>query len=1149
MGTGELTAVEPELNPPRTEAPWRRGFWSLILTQFLGAFNDLSLKNLIIFLVIGMNLPPGQRQLLVPLIGALFALPFILFSMAGGYFADRHSKRTVTIGVKLFEIGVMLYAVVALSLGILYMELLAVFFMGVHSAIFGPTKYGLLPELLPEKRLSWGNGVLELGTFTGTILGTAFGAMLSDVFHGRQAWSGVTLCALAGVGLVSSLGITRVPPADPEKRFEPNPIASLWRQVRGVRSDRPLWLAMLGNTYFFFLAALLQFNLVFYGKELLHLGDTRNGLMQASVALGIGLGSLAAGYLSGGKIEYGLIPLGALGVSGFSFVLGLKTLTAAGFGMHLGLLGFFGGFAIVPITALLQHRPPKEEKGGVLAAANLVSFIGIFIASGVYWVLDAGLHFNPRQIFFTSAIMTSIAMVYAVYLLPDSFLRLLFWLLTHTLYRIRIVGRDYIPEKGGALFVCNHLSLIDAFLLIASTDRFIRFVMFKGMYEKPLIKPFARILRAIPISSQLRPREIVAALREAGDTIRGGEVACIFAEGQITRIGQLLPFKRGFERIMKDVDAPIIPVCVDGVWGSIFSLTHGRFCWKLPRRIPQPVSVCFGAPMGPKSTHTEVRQAVQDLQAGAWGFRRALMRPIHRSFIQTARRHPFRFSMADAMVPKLSFAGALLRTIFLSRRLARIWAGQSMVGILLPPSVAGALANFAALLLGKVPVNLNYTVSPETLASCARQCGLQTILTSRKFLERVKLTLPVEAVYLEEIAAKPGLSERILALLMFLLLPARLLEWVAGRAGTGKLDDTATIIFSSGSTGEPKGVVLSHYNVASNVEQVGQVFALGSHDRILGILPFFHSFGFTGTLCLPAVLGVGAVYHPTPLEPRAIGGLVSNYGVTFLLATPTFLQMYLRGCEPEDFGSLQLVMAGAEKLPDRLAAAFEERFGVRPVEGYGCTECSPVVTVNTHDYRAAGFRQVGAKRGKIGHPLPGMSVRIIDPETGAALPVGKPGLLLVRGPNVMKGYLGKPEKTAEVLRDGWYVTGDIASLDEDGFLQITDRLSRFSKIGGEMVPHIKVEEKLQEIANATEPCFAVTGVPDEKKGERLVVLHTLAEERLKECLDRLSQAGLPNLWVPRSNLFFRVDGLPYLGTGKLDLRRVREMAGEFTGST
>jgi acyl-[acyl-carrier-protein]-phospholipid O-acyltransferase/long-chain-fatty-acid--[acyl-carrier-protein] ligase len=535
--------------------------------------------------------------------------------------------------------------------------------------------------------------------------------------------------------------------------------------------------------------------------------------------------------------------------------------------------------------------------------------------------------------------------------------------------------------------------------------------------------------------------------------------------------------------------------------------------------------------------------------------------------------------------------------------------------------VPGALVNYAALLCGNVPVNLNYTLSETTLASCAKQCELKTVITSRLFLDKVKLTLPCKTIFLEDLAAKPAFSEKLVAFLMAAFLPAALLERALGNCRrrrkesltsladgknepphvgsyeekTNELDSLATVIFSSGSTGEPKGVMLSHYNIGSNIEQMDQVFDLNRHDRFLGILPFFHSFGFTGTLWLPATLGVGVVFHPNPLDAKTIGPLVKHHAVTYLLATPTFLQIYLRGCAPGDFGSLRLVMTAAEKLPDRLATAFEEHFGIRPMEGYGCTECSPTVAVNAPDFRAAGFHQVGVKRGSIGHPLPGVCVRVADTEnpwTGNPLPLGQAGLLLVRGPNVMRGYLGKPEKTAEVLRplavgilpavepgfqpggkgvesssipknfksdemsdtipgdkmpdatQLWYCTGDVAALDEDGFLQITDRLNRFSKIGGEMVPHIRIEEKLHELAAATEQTFVVAGLPDEKKGERLVVLHKLPDEKLAACLEKLAQSDLPNLWKPRADQFFRVEQFPLLGTGKLDLRKVKELAAQ-----
>src|SRR5713226_7816639 len=1137
-----------EARPPMREPgpKWRLGFWSLIATQFQGAFNENGLKQLIIFLILAMNLAKEDRDRLVPIVGFLFSAPFILFSMTGGYFADRFSKRSVTIWTKVFEILVMMLALFALAIQNLPLEMAAVFLASTQAAIFGPSKYGLLPELLPPERLSWGNGVLELGTFIAIIAGSVAAGFMAEGFSGRQAYSGAILVGCSLVGLLCSQGISRVGAADPLKKFRANIFGDLWSQGKLIQSDRVLRLAVLGNTYFWFLGALLQFDIIVYGQDVLRLSSSSNSILQAAIAIGIGLGSLAAGYLSAGKIEYGLVPLGSLGMTVLGILLSLHDLTFTGVLLLLAGLGFAGGFFIVPINALIQHRPEEDKKGGVIAAANLLSFIGIGGASGIYFALTRFAHLGPGAIFFWASLGTLAATVYVVYLLPDSLLRLMLWIATHTLYRLDVVGRENMPARGGALLTPNHVSMADAVFLIASLDRPIRFLMFKGSYEHPLVKPFAKIMGVIPIAYDQGPREMLHSLRLATDALKNGEVVCIFPEGQMTRIGQMMPFRRGMERIVKGVDVPIIPVNLDGVWGSIFSFAGGRFLWKFPRQIPYPVRVTFGKPLPPTATSQEVRRAVQDLGAEAFARRKKRMHTLPESFVYSARRHPFRFAMADGQRPKLRWFSALVGALILARRLRKQWHGQEMVGILLPPSVPGALVNYAAMLLGKVPVNLNYTVSNETLASCAQQCSLRTIITARVFLEKVKIQPPGETIFIEDVAKDEGFDERAAAALAASLLPAKMFAKYACFDRRASLDDIATIIFSSGSTGDPKGVILTHYNIASNVEQLNQVFMLHADDRIMGILPFFHSFGFTATLCLPTATGIGVVFHPNPLDSRVIGALVSKHAVTMLLATPTFLNAYARRCTPEDFGSLRFVMAGAEKLPERISQAFEDHFGIRPHEGYGCTECSPAVTVNTIDFRAASFRQVGAKRGSIGHPLPGISVKIVDPDTLQPVGVDEPGLLLVRGPNIMRGYLNKPEKTAEVLRDGWYNTGDIARMDEDGFIRITDRLSRFSKIGGEMVPHIKVEDLLQELAGATEQTFVVTAVPDEKKGERLVVLHTLDDSKLEECLEKLGKSDLPALWRPRKDQFLRIENLPYLGTGKLDLRKARGMALEMT---
>jgi acyl-[acyl-carrier-protein]-phospholipid O-acyltransferase / long-chain-fatty-acid--[acyl-carrier-protein] ligase len=1169
----------------------RRGFWALIATQFQGAFSDNILRNLLLSMIVGMNLAKTERETFVSVVTFLFSVPFLILSMPGGWLADRFSKRQITIWTKVMEFGSMLLAAAGLATGTMWLSLAALTLVASQAALFGPSKYGLLPELLPEKALSWGNGVIELGTFIAIILGTVAGAWMGEHFHAHAIYAGYVLLSLSVIGFATSLGIDKVKPAAPEKKFRINIVGDLWVQIAKMRKDRALWLAVLGNTYFWFLGSLLFSTIVVYGPDVLHIGQTKTGYLNAMLAVGIGLGSMAAGWVSDNKIEYGLIPLGSIGMTLTGLALGMWPHGMAGSAALLGLLGFWAGFFAVPVNALIQHKPKDEDKGGIIAAANLLSFVGIAISSGLYFVFTAYVHLDPRGVIVVASLITAVSTAYVLYLLPEWFGRLILFFVTRTIYRVKVLGRDNFPEKTGALLVCNHMSFVDVALLIAATDRPIRFIMYQGIYDQPLIKPFAKMGKAIPISSEQHPREMLHSLKVASEALRNDEIVCIFAEGQITRTGQLLPFRRGLERIMKGVEVPIIPVNLDGVWGSIFSFERGRFLWKMPRKIPYAVTVSFGKSMPPTSTAIELRAAVQELHAAAFETRKPRMKTLDRAFVRTARQRPGQFFMADGKTPKVTFGSALNKTVYIARRLKKQIGEQPMVGLLLPPSVGGALTNYALMLMGRVPVNLNYTSSNEGLASCAKQCGIDVVITSKAFLERFpSMQIPGRTLLLEDALGGPKLTEKLSALAMAWLFPVGLMKKAMGanhvkpaegigtgndnfpqglkpnrpwrRSGTAEavplqnrksarraaqMDQLATVIFSSGSTGDPKGVMLSHFNVMSNISQVGQVFMLDGRDKILGILPFFHSFGFTAGLWLPAVQGVGVVFHPNPLDAQMIGGLVAQYKVTFLIATPTFLQGYMRRCTPESFGSLEYVLVGAEKLQERVALEFEDLFGIRPLEGYGCTECSPVVTVNGKDFRAPGFRQVAAKRGKIGHPLPGVSVKVVDVDTGAPVAPGTAGMLLVKGPNVMRGYLGRPEKTAEVLRDGWYTTGDIAMMEEDGFLTITDRLSRFSKIGGEMVPHIRIEEKLQELADATEQVFAVTAVPDEKKGERIVVVHTLTEAKLEPVLEKLSACDLPALWKPKANQFVHVDAIPVLGTGKMDLRGIKTLAMQGVG--
>ncbi|MEK7744299.1 MAG: AMP-binding protein, partial [Elusimicrobiota bacterium] len=551
-----------------------------------------------------------------------------------------------------------------------------------------------------------------------------------------------------------------------------------------------------------------------------------------------------------------------------------------------------------------------------------------------------------------------------------------------------------------------------------------------------------------------------------------------------------------------------------------------------------PVTVSFGKPLGADSKAFEVRQAILELGSDAFRHRLEERRALGPSFFQEARRHPLRFAMADSSGTRLSYGAMLVKALLLGRALDD---GTENVGIFLPPSAGAALANWGLILMGRVPVNLNYTSSREVVAHCVKAAGIRKIVTSKLVLHKLGWEPLPEMVYIEEIARGISKPAALWTGLVAFLLPGPLAERLLIPAASVPLERVATIIFTSGSTGMPKGVLLTHANLLSNIEALAQLYQIRPEDRILGALPFFHSFGFTATLLFPPACGFGVVYHYNPLDAKGIGELFEKHAASFVLGTPTFLQAYLRRVEPRQLKSLRCVVVGAEKLREDLAKAFEEKFGLAPLEGYGCTELSPVAAANIQDVDRTGVRQRGTKAGTVGQPLPGVLMRVVHPDTGAVLAPGEPGLLLVKGPNVMKGYLGDPEKTASVLREGYYVTGDIASIDLDGFVSITDRLSRFSKIGGEMVPHVRLEEKLHELAALAEQTFVVTAVPDEKRGERLVVLHKGYGE-VGALLKKLNESGVPKLWLPDKDRFHEVAEIPVLGTGKLDMQKIKAMA-------
>jgi len=1110
------------------------GFRAFLWTQFLGAFNDSVYQTIVTLHMLKVN--PAYA----PLVLVAFNLPSLLFSGYAGHLADAVSKRTVLISVKFFEVGIMLFGLSTLIAGWTEGMLGVVFLMGLHAAIFSPAKYGIVPEILGDRDLSRGNALLEMSTFVSIVLGIAAGGALFAAWSATPSRMGLVTLAVSLTGVAVSFGITRVRASGAKQRFRWNPYSEIAGSTRHLWKDRPLWLAVLGISYFWFAGALLKTDLGYFGGDVLRTNDAGVSTLWAFLAIGIGAGNLLAGRLSGDKVELGLVPLGALLMSVFtlatvaarhSFVLATASVV---------MVAVASGLFVVPLYAYVQQRSDRKEKGRVVAANNFYQTIGMLIASGLMSLLYTRLHWGADWILLGFGISVALVAVYILTVVPDYFVRFVLWLLTHSLFRIKIRGVGNVPFRGPALLVANHMSHVDGLLIGACVQRFIRFMVWKPYYQMKSLNWFLRQAKAIPVGTN-GPRDMVESIRAARRELEGGHMVCIFAEGAISRTGNMLPFKRGMEKIVEGLDVPIIPVHLDRLWGSIFSFERGKFFWKWPKRIPYPVTVTFGAPLPAGSTAHEVRQAIQELGSEAAAHRQTPADRLDLRLVRTARRNWRRFAMADSTGRELTFGRLLAGSVVVRNWIREERRGEERLGVMLPATAAGALVNIGATLAGKAPVNLNFTAGPEAIASAMEQCGIRTVVTSRAFVAKIKGQLPAAGgpwsmVYVEDLFAA-GPWARLRALLAARFLPARML------CGGGRTPGSpATIVFSSGSTGLPKGVVLSHYNVISNLEAIAQLFWIGAADRIVGGLPFFHSFGYTVGIWFPLICGCGTVYHPNPTDARVIGELVAKYRATFLLATPTICSGYTRKCAREEFASLRFVMVGAEKLRPAVAAAFREKFGVELLEGYGCTEMSPVVAVNVPNFEAGKDRQTGNKPGTVGHPLPGVAVRIVDAVTFEPLPPNNEGLLLVKGPNRMAGYLNQPRLTSEVLRDGWYITGDVALVDDEGFLRITDRLSRFSKIAGEMVPHIRIEEAIGGVIGDA-PC-AVTALEDEQRGERLAALYVRPDVSPEALWQRLAETGLPRLWIPKRENLYLVDQLPVLGTGKLDLRTVKARARE-----
>jgi len=1195
---------------------WNRGFIALLITQFTVAFNDNVFRWLLVPIGKAYAETRGDEDG-IRFLGAMFlVVPFLLWASIAGYVTDRFSRRKTVIWCKAIELVLLAAGVGVICLGPtvadstgmpikIYLLLGVLFLLGSQSAFFSPSKYGLIPDLVPASSISAANGIIVMLTMLAIVSGTVIGGYVFawttfiqdvpnasgilekvayDVPGGHHVWITVlVLVGVAAIGLLSSFFIPKMNAVDPNVKFPKNPFWQTGKDLVALFSHRALFWVAIASAFFWGLAALAQNNIDKYATEFLMVQQQHVTPLVAILTIGIGIGAVLCGYLSGKRIELGLVPIGAFFMGLFILILGFTpghtTEVGRGFGSPLDspyifgavvmlLVGLGAGLYDVPLAAYIQKNSPKAQRGRMIAAYNFCTFSAMLIFTGLGLfgaVVFAQLALNASlMIWIATGLLTLAVCAMLVYLYTAPLMIFFFRTLLGAIYRPKFVGTENVPADGPALLVCNHVSLLDGLILFFACPRQIRYIAHGAMIPR-FFEPCVRYTKLIKILPG-NPKNIIHAIRTAREALQNGEVIGVFAEGGITRNGQMKAFEPGFISMLKGVTAPdgkpipVIPCHIGGLHESMFGYKYGDYSngkiMRRPRKLATDVIVSFGKPMTDVKYPQQVQLAVQELGVDSHREYNTKRLPVPaRQLIRTCKKHGRKMMFADSTGVEVSGYKFLTAALALRSLLRKSILGSRQeephVGLLAPMSVGGCLLNAAFNLDRRVPVNLNFTFGTDGINYCIRQAGIKTVLTSRRVLERFPDMIPqleAKVICTEDLLKQLKPIAKITNFLASIALPKWLIEWKLGLTARNISEELLAIIYTSGSTGQPKGVMLTNDNIAAVAHGFIGTQRLTEKDTLLGFLPFFHSFGLMGNFWLSVLSGAKGVFHFSPLEPKKIGEMARKYSVNFMPSTPTFLRNFLRHCPKEDFERLPAIICGAEKMPVDLIEAWQEKYGVRPTEGFGATELSPVMATNVPASRVSDNFHIYQKDGSIGRAINNVVVKVVDLATGADLPPNEVGMIVAKGPTVMKGYYKQPDKTAEVLKDGWYTTGDVGRIDEDGFIWVTGRESRISKIGGEMVPHVLIEEELAQILSAgmnvesNEPTVAVTALPHPTRGEQIIVFYRESLLGPAELIERMVAAGLPRIWIPRIEGFIKVDSIPVLGTGKLDLAAVKRMA-------
>ena len=1116
----------------------------------------------------------GSTQVIwVSIINALIIIPFLLLFTVSGYLSDKYNKKDILVygAVSSFLLSVLM--VISYLSGNFYFAMAALFLLAIQSAVYSPAKFGLILDIYGKKELSKGNAVLQAVSIIAILFSIASASFVFENFYNANNLATLhtkeeLLDAILPLTyyilpvaflemLVSFAFLRRINTSYTKNEtlnLDRNELFKgklLTKNIQAISANNIIFLSVIGLSIFWGVSQGLMAVFPSFAKQYLGVTDVFviNGVIGAS-GVGIAIGSLLYSRLSKHYIEIGTIPLASIGMALMIYVSTIVQ-TPLLLGISFLVFGIFGGLFVVPLNALIQFNAKKKVLGTILAGNNWFHSLSMFLMLALtttvsYYNLD------PLNTLYLILLITVIGTSYTIYKLPQSLILLFLKTIVEFKYKLEVNGVKNIPSNGGVLLLGNHISWIDWAVVLMATPREVRFVMDKAIYNKWFLTWLLKLFNCIPISNGSSKNTIQTIAKE----LDAGNVVVVFPEGAITRNGHLGEFKRGFEKILEltTTDVKVVPFYIRGLWESMFSRASKKF--KKSNKT-NSVTVSFSRMMQKeKANIISVKKELIKLSTKSWQEHIRDLNPLNETIFDRLKEVGSNMIFADSTGLELSGERFLTASILFKNLLEKEVKNQN-VGLLLPSTVAGAFINYSVLMMGKTLVNLNYTSEINSLKAAILNAQIKTIIASKKFIEKLEnkginikeILELVEVIYVEDLKEKISKSKGIFTYFSVKFMPSFLLKLIH-LTKTSK-EDTVLILFSSGSEGTPKGVELSSDNILGNSQQIANIINASDDDIMVGSLPLFHAFGIVVTTFLPLIEGIKCVCHPDPTDGLGLGKLISQYKATIMTGTSTFFRLYTKNSKvhPLMFESLRLCVAGAEKLREDVRYDFKKKFGKDILEGYGTSETSPVAACNLPDVLAPDFTvQVGNKIGTVGMAIPGTTIKIVDPQTFEELSTNEEGMILISGIQVMKGYLNDESKTSQVIKKirgkVYYITGDKGRLDEDGFLTIVDRYSRFAKLGGEMISLGAVEEKISKILTLGEDSsvdFIVTSVEDEKKGEKIVLLISgVNEEFVTNLKEKMISSFDNKLMIPSTIKI--VDEIPKLGTGKKDFKGAKELA-------